>query len=186
MSNVAPGAGPGIPFVCDCDGNGTLEVGKYVAATSTVYVDLNNNGVWDGNAGGDLAFSFAPGAGPGTFLFANLGGTDAWEVIKYYASLGGIDLFQIDLNNNQAWNGAAGGDAAAVVAPAAGAGTPCAIDLDGDGVKVLCKTVAATSSIFVDANGNRAWNGNAGGDASGAFAPGGGVGTFVILQEPAP
>jgi hypothetical protein len=182
--SVAPGAGPGVPFVCDCAGNGTLELGKYVPATSTVYVDLNNNGAWNGNGGGDRAFSFAPGAGEGTFLFANLGGSDAYETIKYYSSLGGSDVFQIDLNNNNVWNGNGGGDATAVVAPGAGAGEPCVIDLEGSGTYVLCKIKSDTSTVFIDKNGNRAWDGNGGGDAAGAFAPGAGTGTFVLLSAP--
>jgi len=183
---VAPSVGTGVPFVCDCDGNGTLEIGKYVAATSSVYIDLNNNGAWNGNGGGDRSFGFAVGAGAGNFLFANLAGSAAYEVIKHYANLGGGEVFQIDLNNNNAWNGGAGGDSPATVAPSAGAGTPCVIDPEGDDTYVLCKTIAGTSQVFADLNGNFLWNGGGGGDAAGTIAPGAGAGTFVILRKPAP
>ena len=184
--NVAPSIGTGVPFVCDCDGNGTLEVGKWVPTASTVYIDLNGDGVWSGNGGGDRSFAFAAGAGVGTFVFANVGGSTADETIKYYNNLGGSDVFQIDLNNNNVWNGGGGGDAAGTVAPGAGVGLPCAIDLEGDGTKALCKTNANTSQVFVDKNGNFTWQGNGGGDAAGSIAPGAGAGTFVILSQPAP
>jgi hypothetical protein len=186
VASVAPSVGAGTPFVCDCDGNGTIEVAKWVGGASTVFVDLNNNGVWNGNGGGDRSFAFAAGAGTGTFVFANVAGSAAYETNKYYGNLGGSDVFQIDLNNNNVWNGGAGGDAAAVLAASAGAGTPCAIDLEGDGTKALCKTITANSQIFVDKNGNFAWNGNGGGDGAGSLAPGAGTGTFVILKQPAP
>jgi len=183
--NIAPSVAGGVPFACDCDGNGTIELGKYVAATSAVYVDLNNNGIWNGNAGGDKSATIAVGAGPATtFLFGNLAGSAAEELIKHYASLGGSEAFQVDLNNNFAWNGGAGGDGVASLSPGAGAGVPCTIDLDGDGTTVICKWIGASSSVFADLNGNRAWNGNAGGDKAATFAAGGGAGVFVVLKKP--
>jgi hypothetical protein len=179
VQQVAPGAAVGVPFACDCDGDGDIELGKVVTATSEIFIDLNNNGVWDGNAGGDLATSFSSGAGPGTFVFANLTGTAADDIAKYFSNLGGSDIFQVDLNGNRVWNGTAGGDGVAQIAPGAGAGTPCAIDDDGDGTSRLCKTTAA-SQVFIDDNGNRTWDGNAGGDIASSFASGAGAGTFVI------
>jgi hypothetical protein len=186
VGSVAPGVGAGVPFVCDCDGNGTLEIGKYVSATSSVFVDLNNDLNWDGNGGGDRSFAFAAGAGPGNFLFANLAGSAAFEVIKHYANLGGGEVFQLDLNNNNAWNGSGGGDSPGSVAPSAGAGTPCVIDPEGDDTYVICKTIGTTSQVFADLNGNYAWNGSGGGDGAGAIAPGAGEGTFVVLRTAAP
>ena len=39
---LAPGAGPGTPFSCDCDGNGTIEIGKYLSSGSSLFMDLDN------------------------------------------------------------------------------------------------------------------------------------------------
>jgi hypothetical protein len=184
--NVAPSVAGGVPFICDCDGNGTIELGKYVAATSEFYIDLNNNGVWNGNGGGDRAGTFAAGAGAATsFLFANLSGAvdSADELIKFYGGVGATNFYQIDANNNFGWNGTGGGDAVGSVAPAAAAGAACAIDLDGNGTSVLCKTISGVSSVFADLNGNLAWDGNAGGDKASTFAQGAGPGAFVILKK---
>ena len=55
---IAPGAGPGTPFVCDWNGDGEDDVAKVVGATW--YVDFNGNGSWDGEGGGDRETGFAP------------------------------------------------------------------------------------------------------------------------------
>jgi hypothetical protein len=181
---VAPGAGPGIPFSCDCDGNGTTELGKVITADSTIFIDLNNNGVWDGNGGGDVATGFAGGAGTGTFVFANVNGVAGDDINKYYDNLGGSDLFQVDENGNRTWNGTGGGDRVSIIAPGAGPGVPCAIDPEGDDSDVLCKTISSTSQVFADLNNNGVWEGNGGGDLASSFAPGAGAGTFVTTSPP--
>lgn len=183
VQQVAPGTPDGVPFACDCDGDGDTELGKAVIASSQVFVDLNNDGNWDGSAGGDISTTFAGGAGPGIFLFPNLNGTAGDEIVKYYPLLGSSDQYQVDLNDNNVWNGTAGGDAVALVAPGSGQGAPCAIDDDGDGTSVLCKTTTG-SGVFVDDNGNRAWNGNAGGDIATTFASGAGNGFFLVRDVP--
>jgi len=180
---VAPGSDPGTPFACDCDGNGTVELGKADESASLVFVDLNNNGAWDGNGGGDVASGFSVGAGVGTFVIADFDGTDGDDIAKYFDSLAGSDLYQIDGNANNVWDGVAGGDRVTFIAPGAGSGTPCAIDSDGDGTAELCKIVSGTT-VFADLNGNDLWDGNAGGDLAAGFAVGAGSGTFVVREAP--
>jgi hypothetical protein len=181
---VAPGAGPGTPFACDCDGNGTMELGKTTDG-STLLVDLNNNLAWDGNGGGDLGSAISPGAGMGTLLFADTDGTNGDNAIKYFDDLGGVDLFQVDENGNFVWNGTGGGDAVVFIAPGVGSGIPCAIDPEGDGTKVLCKTTTG-SGVYADANGNGTWDGNGGGDVGSLFSPATMNGGFVTVASPAP
>ncbi len=180
---VAPGAPDGVPFACDCDGDGDVELGKAVTATSQVFVDLNNNGAWDGSGGGDLSTTFASGAGPGVFLFANVNGTVGDDIVKYDTTVGANDGFLVDQNGNRVWNGAGGGDKVVLVAPGAGAGAPCAIDDDGNGTSVLCKTTAV-SQVFIDDNGNGTWDGAGGGDVSTSFAAGAGAGIFLVRDVP--
>ena len=180
VQSVAPGAPDGVPFACDCDGDANVELGKVVTATSDVFIDLNGNGSWNGNAGGDSATSFASAGGAGLFVFANVNATLGDDISKYYDA---GDFFQVDENGNRVWNGTAGGDQVCSVAPGAASGAPCAIDPDGDGSSALCKTTAA-SEVFVDKNENCVWNGNAGGDVAATFAGSSGAGLFVVLPLP--
>lgn len=181
---VAPGAGPGTPFTCDCDANGTQEIGKFQSSGSFLFMDLDNDGTWDGNAGGDSSSTFAPGAGDGTFVFGGVGSVAGDVAVKYYADFNstGNDLFSIDANGNAVWNGGAGGDANGLVAPGTAPGSPDVIDPDGQGA-VLMKTTTA-SDVFVDLNGDGAWSGNAGGDSSSKFSASSGAGSFVVRDVP--
>ena len=55
---------------------------------SLVFADLNNNGTWDGNGGGDFGIGFSAGAGAGTFVIADLDDANGADIVKYFDDLG--------------------------------------------------------------------------------------------------
>ena len=188
---VSANSGPGEPFVCDCDGNGTIEIGKYIPSSASVFVDLNNNGLWEGNGGGDSSSTFSQsGGGVGTsIVFGELGGSGVLgDVLAKYvpdsdgAGAGDTDIYQVDLNGNRLWEGGSV-DLNGVVAPGSAPGTPNVINPDGSG-DVLMKT-RDDSQVFVDLNGDYAWGGNAGGDSSSTYSTASGPGQYVVIAVPA-
>lgn len=187
---VAANSGTGEPFACDCDGNGTIEIGKYIPASGSVLIDLNNNGVWDGNGGGDGSSTFSVGTGGvGTsIVFGEMGDTGVLgDVLSKYvpdgdgAGPGASDLYQVDLNGSRVWDGGVT-DQNAVVAPGTAPGTPNIINPDGLG-DVLMKT-RDDSQVFVDLNGNFTWDGNGGGDSSSTYSTSSGPGQYVVIAVP--
>ena len=86
---------PGVPLVGDWNGDGFDDVGKQVG---TWYrVDLDGDGVWEGNAGGDRNLDFAPSFGPGVPLAGDWNGDGKDEIGTYLAD--GYQLL-LDLNGN--------------------------------------------------------------------------------------
>jgi hypothetical protein len=188
---VSANSGPGEPFGCDCDGNGTIEIGKYIPSSASVFIDLNNNGLWEGNGGGDSSSTFSVGTGgvDTSIVFGEIGGSGVLgDVLAKYlpdsdgAGAGDTDLYQIDLNGNRIWNGSPD-DLNGVVAPGSAPGTPNVINPDGSG-DVLMKS-RDDSQVFVDLNGNYTWDGNAGGDSSSTYSTVSGPGQYVVIAVPA-
>lgn len=103
--NFAGGFGPGVPVVGDWNDDGSDEVGVYLSASSQFLLDVNGNGIWDGNAGGDVNVAFAAFAGAGDPVVCDWSGDGATNPGRVV----GTNFF-IDLNGNNAWNGNAGGD----------------------------------------------------------------------------
>lgn len=103
--NFAGSFGAGIPVVGDWNGNGSDEVGVYVPTTSQFLLDVNGNGIWNGNAGGDVQVAFAAFAGAGFPVVCDWSGDGATNPGRTVGT-----QFFIDLNGNNAWNGNAGGD----------------------------------------------------------------------------
>jgi hypothetical protein len=100
----ASGLGPGQPLVGDWNGDGADGVGKRVEAH--VLLDANENGRWDGVAGGDRNTRFAPGNWFGTPLVGDWNGDGREDFGLYQPYL----RFLLDLDGDGRWSGAAGGD----------------------------------------------------------------------------
>jgi len=94
---------------------------------------------------------------------------DHQDEIAFYAPE--TQRFLVDLNGNQLWNGFNGGDLAfrfAAFTASAGSGTPVVGDWDGDGDDDAGYAIG--TRFYLDRNGNRVWDGNAGGDRNTSFA----------------
>jgi len=144
----------------DWDGDGAREVGKYVPALERFLLDANGNGRWDGLAGGDLAARVAAAAGPGEPLVGDWNGDGVESVGK---AVGAVAF--LDANESLGWEGVAGGDAVAILAPGlADDATILVGDWDGDGRDQLGRYQPASGRFLLDANGNGRWDGAAGGD----------------------
>ena len=156
----------GVPLVGDWNGDGFDDVGKQVG---TWYrVDLDGDGVWEGNAGGDRNADFAPEFGPGVPVVGDWNGDGKDEIGTYIAD--GYQ-FLLDLNGNGIWDDVAGGDAQIVIQATAlmpGMTTvPLVGDWDGDGDDEIGLTTGS-GRLYLDLNGSHHWDGSAGGDFEGA------------------
>lgn len=167
VSAFAAFAGAGVPVIGDWNDDGEDDIGRYVG--TSFYLDMNGNGVWDGNVGGDRVTNFAASFGTATPIVGDWDGDGDDEIGAYIA---GTSTFLLDLNGNGLWNGGgAGGDLNVAFANFLGAGTPVVCDWDGDGDDNPGRVV--TTSFIIDLNGNNAWDGNGGGDRNSNFAIGG-------------
>lgn len=172
---LAGDAGPGTPFSGDFNGGGADGTGKLVGPSNNFIMDINANGIWEGNAGGDFNGFFAPGSVNSIPLMGNWdGSTDGSKEIGLYDPA--TDRFMLDLNGNKVWEGNVGGDVLIVLAAASGPGIPVVCDWNGDGKDNVAKVVGTNSNWIMDLNGNQAWDGNAGGDFNGFFGSGSGTG----------
>jgi len=94
---------------------------------------------------------------------------DHQDEIAFYAPE--TQRFLVDLNGNQRWNDFNAGDLAfrfAAFTASAGSGTPVVGDWDGDGDDDAGYAIG--TRFYLDRNGNRVWDGNAGGDRNTSFA----------------
>lgn len=139
-------------------------IGSFDAAASIFFLDLNDNGTWDGTAGGDASSEIASFAGPGIPIVGDWNGDGVDDTGKVVGT-----RFYLDMNGNRDWDGNAGGDRNTDFAPSFGAGVPVVGDWDGDGDDEIGVFRPDGSRFLVDANGNGVWDGNAGGDHNGNF-----------------
>lgn len=161
-------SGPGSVFVSgDWAGAGSPQVARYTDSTAT-YVDLNGNYAWNGNAGGDLVFFFAPGQGQQQAVIGdwNMDAADEWGTYN-----NSTRAFRLDKNGNGAFDGVPT-DANFAIAANQGDGIGVAGDWNGTGRDCAARLIAPNNNWVIDLNCNDAWNGNAGGDHNGFFAPG--------------
>jgi hypothetical protein len=93
--------GPGALFVGDWNGDGWHDAGKLVG--SVFSLDLNGNGVWEGNAGGDRARSFAT-LWPGGVPLVGDWNADGRDAIGRRPA-GAKAEFLLDLDGDGVWSG---------------------------------------------------------------------------------
>lgn len=163
-TQIAAYLGPGEPLVGDWNGDGYDDAGVRVG--NVFALDLDGDGVWEGNAGGDRATSFAASFGPGAAIVGDWNG-DGRDQIGVFLS---EDVrFLLDANGNGVWDGTGGGDENVVLAKWYGISAgriPLVGDWNGDGGDAVGLTTGS-GRLYLDLNGNHQWDGAAGGDFAG-------------------
>jgi hypothetical protein len=133
-------------------------VAYYAPQSQRFVVDLNQNVVWNGNAGGDVSFPFAVFAGPGVPVLGNWDGAGGDAAGVFFPD---TSRFLLDANRNWQWDGSAGGDRNHVFAASFGPGlVPVTGDWNGDGRDQI-GVFRAPGTFLLDANGNGVWDGKA-------------------------
>lgn len=122
---VASAAGAGQPLVGDWNGDGADGVGK--RTNTSVLLDANENGRWDGHTGGDRNTRFAPAKTSVMSLVADWNGDGRDDYGVYWLE----GYFLLDRDGDGRWDGEAGGDR--LVRNPLPCGTePIAVDWDAD------------------------------------------------------
>jgi hypothetical protein len=172
LVTIAPALGPGEPLVGDWNGDGADGVGKRIG--SRFLLDANENGLWDGAAGGDRNTAFAPGQpADADALVADWDG-DGSDDIGLHApgsqALGEGDRFLLDGNGDGLWSGRAAGDGLVLLVPLTCRARPVAVDWDPEipgasvGKVFGSSAYPFTFGYLLDLTENGRWDGNQGGD----------------------
>jgi hypothetical protein len=140
------------------------QIGSFDPVTSVFHLDANDNGLWDGVAGGDVASEVASFAGPGLPLVGDWNGDGVDDTGK----LVGL-RFYLDMDGDRKWTGNAGGDRNTSFAASFVVQEPVVGDWNGDGRDQI-GVYLGQGRFLLDANGNGIWDGAAGGDYNVLFA----------------
>ena len=82
------------------DGTGVVRIGVYRPSNATWYLDMNNNGTWDGGGTGvDTSFVFGLPGSNDVPVFGDWNGTGVTKVGIFRNG-----TWYLDLNNNHAWD----------------------------------------------------------------------------------
>jgi hypothetical protein len=150
-----------------CNLNGGV-IGVYRSTTRQFFIDVNDNGVWDGTAS-DREFNFMPAAAGYTdqpIIWSKKYSCGAYiccsGVIGYFRTpnAGGAGVWYIDSNNNGVWDGP-GTD----LQYTWGVTGNVAVPLPGYQGSRLAVFERATGKWLVDENQNGQWDGCAAGNA---------------------
>ena len=177
---LAPALGVGTPLVGDFVGNGSQAVGKFIPATGKFALDLNENDSWDGNAGGDRVEFFVAAFTGGVGFLGEWNQLMNDSVGRYVNN-----EFFLDDNGNGIWDGIPSDARFTFIPSLTVPDTQIVLgDWTGSGATDVAKYDTTTGRFFGDLNGNRVWDGNAGGDINSpfaaAFATSNGGGVIVV------
>lgn len=162
---VAFGLATDVPVIGDWNGDGADDVGFRRPATSRFYLDANGNRQWDDIGGGDIT-SATFGLSTDRAVIGDWNGDGTDDIGVWRPS---TRQFILDTNGNRRLDSSANGD---IRTTAFGLATdyPVIGDWNGDGIDDLGFWRPSNRQFYLDANGNRSWDGTVGGDlVTGAF-----------------
>jgi len=134
----------------DWDGDGIDEVGAFRPSNRIFYLDLNGNGTWDRQAGGDRVQRLG-GLATDIPVIGDWNG-DGIDEIGLHRNRN----FLVDYNGNGRWDRIAGGDM--VYAFGAIGDTPIVGDWNGDGKDDVGVYRELNQKFYLDSNGSGWWD----------------------------
>ncbi|RII27780.1 MAG: copper oxidase [Geobacter sp.] len=137
-----------IPVNGDWTGTGVKRIGFY--SNGTWYLDLNDNGIWDGTPT-DAMYTFGAGLTGAVPVTGNWTGTGATKIGVYDNG-----IWYVDLNGNGAWDGTPTDGQYYF-----GTGLTGAVPVTGDWAGTGASRIGVydNGTWYVDLNGNGAWDG---------------------------
>ncbi|RII27790.1 MAG: RCC1 repeat-containing protein [Geobacter sp.] len=139
-----------IPVAGDWNGLGSTKIGVYDPATSTWYLDDNNDGQWTGMPSDKLCWFGIPGGIPVTGDWNGNGSTK----IGVYDPV--TTIWYLDYNGDGKWNGTPFDKSYWFGIPG---GIPLAGDWNGSGTTKIGIYDPASSRWYLDYNGDGQWSG---------------------------
>jgi hypothetical protein len=149
------------PVVGDWTGTGTVRVGVFRPATGQWFLDLNDNGLWDGCSTDRCLDQF--GSAADLPVAGDIDADGLPEVGVYRPSTG---QWFFDRNNNGLWDGCA--TEMCLTQFGAAFDLPVMADMNGDGAPEVGVFRPATGQWFFDLDRSGSWSGCA---ADGCFGP---------------
>ncbi len=154
-----------MPVVGDWAGTGTTDVGVY--QDGVWYLDENGNGMWDGTPT-DAMYVFGAGLTSAVPVTGDWNKSGKTHIGVYDQSTG---TWYLDLNGNGAWDGTPT-DAAYTFGAGISGAIPVTGDWTGTGTTKIGIYDPATSTWYLDLNGNGTWDGT---PTDAAYSFGGGI-----------
>jgi hypothetical protein len=148
IAGFTPPVVGGIPVSGDWNTNGIAKIGIF--KDGVWYLDLNNNGVWDGTPD-DVQYSFGGGVAGAVPVTGDWTGTGTTKIGVYAAG-----TWYLDLNGNGVWNGAPTDGFFSFGVGLTGA-IPVTGDWSGNGTAKI--GVFLDGTWYLDVNGNGTYDG---------------------------
>jgi outer membrane protein assembly factor BamB len=98
MASFGAGLLNAVPVVGDWNGDGTTKIGIY--SNGVWYLDMNGNGQWDGEAGGDKIYNFGVGLVGAVPVVGDWNGNGNTKIGVYQNG-----YWYLDVNGNGQWDG---------------------------------------------------------------------------------
>ena len=139
-----------IPVVGDWNGTGASKIGIYDPATFAWYLDINANGVWDGEPTDKYGFFGLTG---GTPVVGDWNGDGTTKIGMFKNS-----AWYLDYNGNGYWDGEPTDKYMYFIVPGGG-DFPVTGDWNGDGKTEIGMYINGIFRWYLDYNGNGKWDG---------------------------
>jgi hypothetical protein len=150
MLSFGAGLPDAVPVVGDWNGSGTTKIGIY--SDGVWYLDVNGNGQWDGEAGGDRIAYFGLGLTGAVPVVGDWNGDGTTKIGVYQNG-----YWYLDVNNNGQWDGDGSGDTLGVFGVGLTNAVPVTGDWNADGITEI--GIYQQGLWYLDKNRSWQWEG---------------------------